>query len=107
MGNNMVFLNDQPEAEPGLQPGPEPGPETQPEDAAEDPVAPSTSAPSQNDKMMEEQQPARKTDEAVDYYNSHLSSLLDHHAPVKTNLHPPSSLVFRWAAEDEGSRASP
>ncbi|CAL8279546.1 unnamed protein product [Arctogadus glacialis] len=60
----------QPEAEPGPQPGPqpgpergpEPGPETRPEDAAEDAVAPSTSAPSQNDKMMEEQQPARKSE---------------------------------------------
>ncbi|KAL0149991.1 hypothetical protein M9458_054650, partial [Cirrhinus mrigala] len=44
-----------------------PGPETRPEDAvedaagnaAEDAVAPSTSAPSQKDKLMEEQQPAR------------------------------------------------
>ncbi|CAL8396772.1 unnamed protein product [Gadus morhua 'NCC'] len=52
----------EPEAEPGPQPGPEPGPETRPEDAAEDAVAPSTSAPSQNDKMMEEQQPARKSE---------------------------------------------
>ena len=56
----------QPEAEPGPQPeaepGPEPGPETRPEDAAEDAVAPSTSAPSKNDKMMEEQQPARKSE---------------------------------------------
>ena len=52
----------QPEAEPGPQPGPQPGPETRPEDAAEDAVAPSTSAPSKNDKMMEEQQPARKSE---------------------------------------------
>ncbi|CAL8369798.1 unnamed protein product [Gadus morhua 'NCC'] len=57
----------QPEAEPGPQPGPQPGPETRPEDAAEDAVAPSTSAPSQNDKMMEEQQPARKRESICKY----------------------------------------
>ena len=45
------------------EPEAEPGPETRPEDAAEDASAPSTSAPSQeNDKMMEEQQPARKSE---------------------------------------------
>ncbi|CAL8354800.1 unnamed protein product [Boreogadus saida] len=55
-----LLVSAEPEAEPGPQPGPEPGPETRPEDAAEDAVAPSTSALSQNDKMMEEQQPARK-----------------------------------------------
>ncbi|KAL0150738.1 hypothetical protein M9458_053961, partial [Cirrhinus mrigala] len=49
------------------EPEAEPGPETRPEDAVEDAagnaaevaVAPSTSAPSQKDKLMEEQQPAR------------------------------------------------
>ena len=58
-----LLVSAEPEAEPGPQPGPEPdpepGPETRPEDTAENAVAPSTSAPSQNDKMMEEQQPAR------------------------------------------------
>ena len=52
-----LLVSVEPEAEPGPQPeaepGPEPGPETRPEDAV---------APSQNDKMMEEQQPARKSE---------------------------------------------
>ncbi|CAL8258544.1 unnamed protein product [Arctogadus glacialis] len=59
-----LLVSAEPEAEPGPQPGPDPGSETRPEDAAEDAaedaVAPSTSVPSQNDKMMEEQQPATK-----------------------------------------------
>ena len=65
-----LLVSAEPEAEPGPQPGPEPdpepGPETRPEDTAENAVAPSTSAPSQNDKMMEEQQPARKSLESLD-----------------------------------------
>lgn len=48
------------------EPEAEPGPETRPEDAAEDALGPSTSVPSQeNDKMMEEQQPARKSEPNV------------------------------------------
>lgn len=45
------------------EPEAEPGSETQPRDEAEDALLPSTPAPShENDKMMEEQQPARKSE---------------------------------------------
>ncbi|KAL0161117.1 hypothetical protein M9458_044842, partial [Cirrhinus mrigala] len=56
-GSRPTAVNPLESAEPEAEPGPETRPEDAVEDAAEDAVAPSTSAPSQKDKLMEEQQP--------------------------------------------------
>ncbi|KAI2655858.1 ATP synthase subunit b [Labeo rohita] len=62
-GSRPTAVNLLESAEPEAEPGPETRPEDAVEDAAgnaaEDAVGPSTSAPSQKDKLMEEQQPAR------------------------------------------------